>query len=52
MKSNKLKTTIRPIDEKYIIIKGASKNTQGQGGRKVEYAFEVHPRGLPFGSTK
>lgn len=37
MKGNKRKTTIRPIDGKYIIIKGASKITAGTVGGYLEY---------------
>lgn len=36
MKSNKLKTTIRPIDERHIIIKGAAKVTRGRRGEFIE----------------
>jgi len=41
MKSKKLKTTIRPIDEKIIIIKGASKITAGAYGKYNEQYYNT-----------
>lgn len=39
MKSNKRKTTIQPIDGKYIIIKEAAKCTAGKSGDYVETSY-------------
>jgi len=36
MKSKKLKTTIRPINKKYLIVKSASQHTQGHRGIGLE----------------
>jgi hypothetical protein len=37
MKSNKQKRAIRPIDEKYMLVKKASRTTQGSHGYYQEW---------------